>query len=80
MQIVSTSTLRPPPLRAIRAARGLSLRAVARRSGLDPGHLSKVERGEKHLSIDALYRVAIALELQELAASLEPYLTVSEGA
>ena len=33
------------PLRQIRLAAGLSLREVARRSGVNPGRLSIIERG-----------------------------------
>lgn len=62
-----------PPLRAVRTARGLTLRTVAERSGIDPGHLSKVERGERCLSVDSLHRLAVVLELRELAKLLEPY-------
>ncbi|MFH8369156.1 helix-turn-helix domain-containing protein [Streptomyces sp. NPDC018031] len=57
----------------MRAAKGLSLRHVAERSGIDPGHLSKVERGEKHLSVESLHRLAVVLELRELATLLAPY-------
>lgn len=69
-----------PPIRAVRAARGLSLRTVAQRSGIDPGHLSKVERGEKHLSIEALYRLSVVLELRELSQLLRPYISERESA
>lgn len=61
------------PIRAARERLGISLRAAAARSEIDPGHLSKVERGEKRLSVDALYRLAVVLELHELAAQLRPY-------
>lgn len=64
----------PPPLRAVRVSRGWTLRQVARRSGINPGHLSKVERGEKQLSIEALYRLAVVLDLRELAGLLRPYI------
>lgn len=67
-----------PPLRAVRVAKGLTLRTVAQRSGIDPGHLSKVERGEKCLSVDSLQRLAVALELRELAKLLEPYVPQRE--
>lgn len=67
------TSLEVPPLRAVRQARGMSLRSVALTAGIDPGHLSKVERGEKQLSVDALRRVAVALGLRELAAMLELY-------
>ncbi|MFD5297187.1 helix-turn-helix domain-containing protein [Streptomyces mutabilis] len=74
MQIDSTSALNSPSLRTAREAKGMSLRAAARQSGIDPGHLSKVERGEKQLSIEALYRLAVVVDLDELAAQLRPLL------
>ncbi|PAN01028.1 hypothetical protein CJI59_13990 [Streptomyces sp. Alain-F2R5] len=63
-----------PSLRGAREAKGLSLRATAQMSGIDPGHLSKVERGEKQLSVEALYRLAVVVDLDELAAQLRPLL------
>jgi transcriptional regulator with XRE-family HTH domain len=63
----------PPPLRLVRIAQGLSLREVARRADLDPAHLSRVERGERQLSIDALARLAQVLDLTELSRLLQPY-------
>lgn len=80
MQGNLTSMQAQPPLRAVRVARGLSLRAVAQRSGIDPGHLSKVERGEKQLSLDSLYRLANVLDLRELAQLLKPYIGEKESA
>ncbi|MEI5036014.1 helix-turn-helix transcriptional regulator [Streptomyces sp. S1A(2023)] len=71
---------RPLPLRAAREARGMTLRAAARSSRIDPGHLSKVERGEKQLSIDALYRLATVLEMQELTALIKPYVSTRAAA
>ena len=62
-----------PPLRAVREARGLGLRAVAARSGIDPAHLSRVERGKANLSVEALHRLATALALPELERLLRPY-------
>lgn len=73
MQKSSTATFSGPPLRHLRVAKGLSLRTAARRSGIDPGHLSKVERGEKQLSIDSLYRLARVLDLHDLYTLLQPY-------
>lgn len=55
-----------PTLRGVRQARGLSLREVARRAEIDLGHLSKAERDEKPLSLDALCR------LLEVLASTPP--------
>ena len=68
------------PLRAVRTARGLGLRTVAARAGIDPGHLSKVERGEKQLSLEALYRLAVVLDLRELAGFLRPYIPMRDDA
>jgi transcriptional regulator with XRE-family HTH domain len=62
-------------LRAIRQAHGWSLRDVSAPADIDPAHLSRVERGEKSLSIDALYRLAKVLGLGELAKQLEPYVS-----
>ena len=61
-------------LRSAREAKGLSLRATAQLSEIDPGHLSKVERGEKQLSIEALYRLATVVGLDDLATQLKPLL------
>lgn len=80
MHRTSTFPFSPPPLRAVRTAKGLSLRTVAQRSGIDPGHLSKVERGEKQLSIEALHRLAVVLDLHELAQLLRPYVAERESA
>jgi hypothetical protein len=62
-----------PPLRAARVARGLGLREVARLAEIDPAHLSRVERGEARLSVDALGRLARVLELRDLATALAIY-------
>jgi transcriptional regulator with XRE-family HTH domain len=71
MTIRSAPTLTGPErLRAVRQARGWSLRDVCAPANIDPAHLSRVERGEKSLSIDALYRLAKVLGLPELAKQL----------
>jgi transcriptional regulator with XRE-family HTH domain len=70
----STQTQTPwPPLRTVRKAQGLSLAQVAERSGVDIGHLSRIERGQAGLSIDTLARLAKALGLHELERMLEQY-------
>lgn len=51
---------------------GLSLRETARRAGLDPSHLMRVERGEAGLSVESLERLARVLELHDLARLLHP--------
>ncbi|MEU8906537.1 helix-turn-helix domain-containing protein [Streptomyces mirabilis] len=78
MRTDSTLMRSPSPLRAVRTARGLGLRTVAARAGIDPGHLSKVERGEKQLSLESLYRLAVVLDLRELAGFLRPYIAERE--
>jgi transcriptional regulator with XRE-family HTH domain len=62
-----------PPLRAVREAHGLGLRYVADEAGIDPAHLSRVERGQAALSVDALSRIAKVLGLRELGRLLAPY-------
>jgi transcriptional regulator with XRE-family HTH domain len=62
-----------PPLYGVRVSRGLSLREAARRAGIDPGHLSKFERGEERLGIDKLVSLARVLGVDELVKLLEPY-------
>jgi transcriptional regulator with XRE-family HTH domain len=62
-----------PPLRAVRIAHGLSLRETARRAQITPAHLSRVERGQRQLSVEALTRLAQVLGLHELVKLLAPY-------
>ena len=73
MLIASASGQYRPPLRAVRQAKGLSLREVARRADIEVSHLSRVERGQAGLSVRALNRVAKVLELNELATLLSQY-------
>ena len=60
-----------PRLRAARTQKGMSLRQAATQAGIDPAHLSRVERGEKQLSLPALRRLAGVLGLDELADQLD---------
>lgn len=62
-----------PPLRAVRIARGKGLRETAQAAGITPSHLSRAERGERQLSVEALARLAKVLGLSELAKLLDPY-------
>ena len=50
-------------LRALRKERGLSQERLGDRSGLSGKFIGEVERGEKSISIDSLYHVAVALEI-----------------
>lgn len=66
-----------PPLRAVRQAHGWSLDYVAAEAAIDKTHLSRVERGQASLSVDALARLATVLRLDELAKLLAPYVRTS---
>ena len=70
-ELLTRSSL--PPLRAVRIAHGYGLRDTAKRARIDPAHLSRVERGERQLSVDALGRLAEVLGLHELVKLLAPY-------
>jgi transcriptional regulator with XRE-family HTH domain len=67
-----------PPLRAVRLLQGLGLRETARRAGMDHAQLSRIERGQEGLSLDALSRLAKVLGLRDsggrdLSLLLETY-------
>jgi XRE family transcriptional regulator, regulator of sulfur utilization len=51
-------------LRALRKQRALSQERLGDRAGLSGKFIGEVERGEKSISIDSLYRVSIALEIR----------------
>jgi transcriptional regulator with XRE-family HTH domain len=57
----------------------MTLRDVATKARVDVGFLSKVERGERLLTVEALHRVAVVLELRELAAMLALYIPPPTG-
>jgi len=50
-------------LRALRKQRGLSQERLGDDAGLSGKFIGEVERGEKSISIDSLYRVSVALEI-----------------
>lgn len=50
-------------LRALRKQRGLSQERLGERSGLSGKFIGEVERAEKSISIDSLYRVSVALDV-----------------
>lgn len=62
-----------PPIRGARVAKGMGLAETARAAGLDPGHLSKFERGQAGMSVDNLARLARVLGLKEMSKLLAPY-------
>src|SRR5213594_2610087 len=49
--------------RALRKQRALSQERLGDRAGLSGKFIGEVERGEKSISIDSLYRVSVALEI-----------------
>lgn len=53
------------PLRTVREAQGLRLETAAERAGIDPSHLSRVERGRTP-SLPALIRITDAVGLRDL--------------
>jgi transcriptional regulator with XRE-family HTH domain len=50
-------------VRSQRKQRGLSQERLGDRAGLSGKFIGEVERGEKSISIDSLYRVSVALEI-----------------
>src|SRR5258705_13057659 len=50
-------------IRSLRKERGWSQEALGERSALSGKFIGEVERGEKSISIDSLYRVSGALEI-----------------
>jgi ribosome-binding protein aMBF1 (putative translation factor) len=51
-------------LAALRVQRGLSQEELAEASGLGPGEVRRVERGQRDLSVIALADIARALDIQ----------------
>jgi transcriptional regulator with XRE-family HTH domain len=51
-------------IRRRRIAQGLSLEALADRSGLSPNYIGSLERGQRDPSLSTLEAVAIGLELE----------------
>lgn len=50
-------------MRAVRLAKGLSQQALGEISGLHWTYIGSVERGERNVSIDAMSRIAWALDV-----------------
>lgn len=51
-------------IRACRKARGLSQEKLAELADLHPNYVGEVERGDKTISVDALFRIATALKVK----------------
>ena len=69
-------------LRALRKQRGLSQERLGERASLSGKFIGEVERGEKSISLDSLYRVSVALEipLRDLTDVRERHAAPSEEA
>jgi transcriptional regulator with XRE-family HTH domain len=50
-------------LRALRKFRNLTQRTLGEKAGLSGKFLGEVERGDKSISIDSLYRISVALQI-----------------
>ena len=73
MWLLGMASPATPPIRVIRRARGMSLRALAEAAAVSKSHLSRVEQGKATLSLAALLRVARELGLKELEDQLTQY-------
>lgn len=62
-----------PGLRRVRKSQGLSLRKLAEEAGMSYVHISRLERGEHHATIDTAKKLAKALRthLNELIVEQE---------
>lgn len=59
-------------LRTIREMKGLTIRQVAEKAGIDHSHIAKIERGTYNLRIDTLDKVTTALGVAIKIESPEP--------
>lgn len=67
-------------LRSIRQANGESLEHAAARIGVNPTHLSRIERGQVAPSLPLFQRIARAYGLRRLASMVEPFTRGSANA
>ncbi|WP_197715217.1 helix-turn-helix domain-containing protein [Nocardioides baekrokdamisoli] len=51
-------------VRSLRLEHGLSQEALGHTAGLDRTYVGGVERGERNISLDNIWRVAVALDVQ----------------
>jgi transcriptional regulator with XRE-family HTH domain len=62
-QAKSVRTFLGSRVRTLRVERGWSQESLGERSGLSGKFIGEVERGEKSISVDSLYRVSVALRV-----------------
>lgn len=53
--------------REIRVGKGISLRSLAKMADVSVPNLSRIERGKANFTIETLYRIADALEVEPAA-------------
>lgn len=68
---METTKSRGTRLRSVREAQGRSVRSLAREAGIDPTHLSRIERGLRRPSVEVLVTLGKALGLKNLVDTLE---------
>lgn len=59
-------------LRELRLARGFSQESLADMAGLDRTYVSSCERGQRNISLENIYRLAIALGVEPFELLKEP--------
>ena len=74
MSITTEPQTKVPPLREIRQAQGLTLYEVSKRTGIDSGQLSRMERGLQGISLPTLYKLTEELGPRQLTRLLKPYI------
>jgi transcriptional regulator with XRE-family HTH domain len=58
-------------IRAVREARGLGLRQLAREASVDPARLSRIERLLERPTVDELRRIGRVLDLKNVVATID---------
>ena len=66
------------PLQGVRFKLRKTLRATARETGIDPGHLFRIEKGRAQPTVAVLSRLARVLELKELELCLRPFVRATK--
>jgi transcriptional regulator with XRE-family HTH domain len=67
---VRMTGIAPTRLREVRLAQGKTLRGTARRAGVDPSHLSRIERGATSPSLETLVAICKELGLRNVVEAL----------
>lgn len=62
-QIIRKRLLSPDAVRAIREAKGITLRVAADTAGISSAHLSRIERGQRVPNLGTILAIAAALDV-----------------